>query len=688
MKHTNRLISETSPYLLQHAYNPVNWYPWSDEALKKAAQQDKPILVSIGYAACHWCHVMERESFEHEDTAALMNKYFICIKIDREERPDLDHFFMDALQAISGQGGWPLNMFLTSAGKPFYGGTYFPPRQVHNRISWTDVLEKIHQAYMSKRDEIEQQANNLLAHMHAANPKTILSNNELIDTSRSTFSDLDTKKMFEQLLASADRTDGGFGRAPKFPQTFSIQYLLRYYYFHNEQTALDHALLSLKKMIRGGIYDQVGGGFCRYSTDAEWLAPHFEKMTYDNALLLLVMTEAFQLNADEELKDAAKETVNFMQREMLSSDGGFYAALDADSEGEEGKFYTWTKGEIQEILGEHSEMLCDFFDVTDEGNWEGVNILRTKKSIADWSVQQGITVDEAKEMILNAKRDLLARRSSRIRPSTDDKILLGWNALFNAALSRSAVVFNEPEWLKLAVSNMNFLLREFNDSSTRGWKHTHKLGVSKYSAYLDDLAYLIQSLIFLYEPTCNLFYLDKAREIMEYIIEHYGDEHGVLFYFTPDFQQDILVRKKEIYDGATPSSNGVMAWNLYRLGILFDQLQWRNRAVKMLSTIQEAIIRHPGSFGVWSNLFLEINRGTNEIAIIGAEYQQAARSFLKRFVPNRVLMASANSLTQYPLLRDKFVPDGEIRYHVCKDYACKTPLSTENELFIQILTNL
>lgn len=688
MKHTNRLIKETSPYLLQHAHNPVDWYPWCDEALKMAAAQGKPILVSIGYAACHWCHVMERESFEHEETAALMNKNFICIKIDREERPDLDHFFMDALQGMSGQGGWPLNMFLTSDGKPFYGGTYFPPRQVHNRIAWKDVLEKIHEAYHKRRDEIEQQANNLIAHLQSANPTSMAAGPELIGKVGYDFSDLDTKKIFDQLMASADRTEGGFGRAPKFPQTFSIQYLLRYHHYHQEQAALDQAMFSLKKMIRGGIYDQVGGGFCRYSTDTEWLAPHFEKMTYDNALLLLVIAEAYQLTGDEELKVAAHETINFMQREMLLMEGGFFAALDADSEGEEGRFYIWTKEEFESITGEHSEILTDFFDVTEEGNWEGVNILRTKRSLTEWSIHHGITIEQGKEIVSKAKRDLLTTRSKRIRPSTDDKILLGWNALFNASLSRSSTVFNEPTWLNLAMSNMDFLLREFHDVKSGQWLHTHKLGQSKYFAFLDDLAYLIQSLIYLYEPTGNLNYLEKACEVMEYALQHYGDENGVFFYFTPDFQEDILVRKKELYDGATPSSNGIMAWNLHRLGILFDRSQWKDRAIAMLITLKDTVIKYPGSFGVWSNLFLEFSRGTYEIAIVGPEYQQAVRNFLRRFLPNKVVMASNGPSEIYPLLRGRKVENGEVRYYACREYTCNTPVSTENELLTHILTKL
>ena len=687
MTHTNRLISESSPYLLQHAHNPVDWHPWSDEALQKASSEDKPILVSIGYAACHWCHVMERESFEDVTTAALMNKYFVCIKIDREERPDLDHFFMDALQATSGNGGWPLNMFLTSKARPFYGGTYFPPRQVHNRLSWMEVLEKVQDAYVNRREEIEQQASHLIQHLQSANPMTKYPINEHLLEIKSSYLEEQASKIVDQLMAMADHTEGGFGRAPKFPQTFSIQYLLRYHHYYDNQLALDQAMLSLKKMIRGGIYDQVGGGFCRYSTDAEWLAPHFEKMTYDNALLLGVISEAFQISSDEEFKIVAVETINFMKREMLSSEGGFYSALDADSEGVEGKFYTWTKKEFEAVLGEASNKLADFFDVTEHGNWEHVNILRVMESLADWGVRHGMTTTEAMAFVAKAKEALLEARSKRIRPSTDDKLLLGWNALFNTALSRCSVVFNEPDWLSLAERNMEFLIAAFHDNQTNHWMHTHKHGVSKHAAFLDDLAFLIQALIHLYEPTGNLAYLERAKEIMEYVITFYSDEEGVFFYFTPAFQQDILVRKKEIYDGAIPSSNGTMAWNLLRLGILFDFDHWKERSKRMLDSVEAAAIKYPSSFGVWSNLFLEFTQGTYEIVILGKDFKSATRSLLRRYLPNKVLMAADKSSEQYPLLSGKLPVSNEMRYFACIGQTCKHPLSNEDELFMQILTN-
>jgi len=570
MKHTNQLIHESSPYLLQHAHNPVDWLPWGNDALARAKNEDKPILVSIGYAACHWCHVMERESFEDEVTANFMNQHFICIKIDREERPDLDHFFMDALQAISGNGGWPLNMFLTSDAKPFYGGTYFPPERVHNRPSWKEVLSQIHQAFQSRRKEIEEQAENLLSYLSKSNQATGFENTIYTDTSL--FSMDQCQKAFETIMGISDKVHGGFGKAPKFPQTFTIQYLLRYYHFTGDKDAIQQAELSLKSMMRGGIYDQIGGGFCRYSTDATWLAPHFEKMTYDNALLLVCLSEAYQLNKDPEYKKVAVQTIDFMKREMMSADFGIYAALDADSEGEEGKYYTWAKKEFEEVLKDDAAVMANWFDITEEGNWEGVNIPRTNEDIEDWAQGQGLDIKTADKKIQNSINLLLAERQKRIRPGTDDKIILGWNALFNHALVKAALAFEEPQWLEIAEQNMKFLLKVFQGTEEYQWLHTYKNGIARYSAFLDDLSYLVQALITLYEPTGNLLYLEKARTILRYIQTNYIDENGTFFYYTPSFQKDVLVRKKDIYDGAMPSSNALMAWNLYKAGTLLRRV--------------------------------------------------------------------------------------------------------------------
>lgn len=480
--HSNHLIHETSPYLLQHAHNPVDWYPWSEEAFAKAKEEDKPILVSIGYAACHWCHVMERESFEDEETAALMNKYFVSIKVDREERPDVDHVYMDAVQAISGGGGWPLNVFLTPDRKPFYGGTYYPPVRAFNRMSWKELLEAIRNMYIEKRNEVESQAENLVQHLVNANAFGTgkVGNQNLFEQEKAT-------EIAANILKNADTEWGGFGRPPKFPQTFSIQYLLRYYYFTGDEIAVKQALLSLDKMIDGGIYDQLGGGFARYSTDEKWLAPHFEKMLYDNALLLSALSEAYQLTQQKKYAAAIEETVGFIEREMLSPEGGFYSALDADSEGVEGKFYTWQKKEVENILGEGAALFCEVYDVSEEGNWEHTNILWRPVSMKKLADRNGITEEVLEDKMKLCKDKLLNERAKRARPGLDDKILLGWNALMITACCKAYAALGNKSYLKLAQANIHFLETNFRKENNE-WHHTWKENKSKYKAFLDDYA--------------------------------------------------------------------------------------------------------------------------------------------------------------------------------------------------------
>src|SRR3984885_16255203 len=423
--HTNRLAKETSPYLLQHAHNPVDWYPWGEEAIKKAREEDKPMLVSIGYSACHWCHVMERESFEDPETAEIMNRLFVNIKIDREERPDLDQIYMDAVQAIAGNGGWPLNVFLTPEGKPFYGGTYFPPVNLHNRASWKSVLQSISIAFRDKRKEIEEQADNLTNHIAGSVFGTQVPKGEQV------FNQEDVQMIRDQLMKTADSKNGGFGAAPKFPQTFSIRFLLQHNYYTGDQESLDQACLSLDKMIYGGIYDQLAGGFARYSTDEEWLAPHFEKMLYDNALIVIALSEAFQMTRKPNYSRAIRETMEFIQNELYSKKGGFYSALDADSEGEEGKYYTWGKNEILDVLGSDGEEFCSFYDVSERGNWEGKNILRIKNpkivffnekdpKLSELAVK-GPELPENHPKLVESRRRVFERRIERIRPRLDDK---------------------------------------------------------------------------------------------------------------------------------------------------------------------------------------------------------------------------------------------------------------------------
>jgi uncharacterized protein len=655
----NHLINETSPYLLQHAHNPVEWFPWGDEALAKAKKENKPVLVSIGYAACHWCHVMERESFEDPATALFMNENFVNIKIDREERPDLDHIYMDAVQAMTGSGGWPLNVFLTPEAKPFYGGTYYPPARAFNRPSWMETLKGIKDAFEERRHEIDSQAENLVEHIKQSN---------LFGLNKSSIEPLSPERLAEaenNVLSQSDTTWGGFGRAPKFPQTFAIQFLLR-----KKTEGMKQALFSLDKMISGGIYDQLGGGFARYSTDTEWLVPHFEKMLYDNALLVAVLSEAFQITGDERYSKTIEETCGFIERELMHPEYGFYSALDADSEGEEGKFYVWEKKEIEDLLGKDAGAFCNYYDITEKGNWEGKNILRV------------IHYDPvSQQRFYETRTRLLAVRDKRIKPLLDDKIILGWNALMNTAYCKAYSSTGIEKYRQLAISNMEFLLSRFRDKNGNFF-HTWK-NSAKYPAFLDDLAYLVQALILLQEVTGETEWLEEANAITEMIIGNFSDEEENLFYYTSSGQTDVIVRKKEVYDGAIPSGNSVMAENLHRLSIFFDKKNWRDRAAAMVSSMEQVIIRYPTSFGNWACVLLELLSGTNEIAIVGPGYAKLLEEVLKNHLPHRVIMAAPTTVSSYPLLKDKIATEPASIW-LCKDYGCQLPVKTTTELITLI----
>lgn len=677
-KYTNKLINETSPYLLQHAHNPVDWYPWGDEAFDKAKKENKPILVSIGYAACHWCHVMEQESFEDEATASLMNEHFVNIKIDREERPDIDHIYMDAVQAMTGSGGWPLNVFLTPDKKPFYGGTYFPPQKAFNRASWTEVLQGITNAFNGKRDEINTQAESLTDYLLQSG-----SFGKQGGTDDSSFTKQALDEPFQNIMKNADKEWGGFGRAPKFPQTFTIQFLFRYFNITKDKEALNQALLSLDKMIQGGIYDQLRGGFARYSTDTEWLAPHFEKMLYDNALLVMVLSEAYQLTQKERYKEIIAETIEFVQRELLHPQKGFYSALDADSEGEEGRFYVWDLSEVKNILGEDSDIFCKYFDISEKGNWEGKNILRIKTPVQQFSAENNIVADELKKILQRSKAKLIEQQNKRIRPLLDDKIILGWNALMNTACSKAFEATGNEEYRQLAISNMHFLFKKLNNENQNEFYHTWKNDHAKYPAFLDDYAFLVQALIQLYEITADTEWLTKGKEITEYAVAHFSEEQTGFFYFTNDRQQDVILRKKEIYDGAVPSGNSIMAYNLYRLAIFFDIKEWKERSFNMVGSIVNIITKHPTSFGIWNCLLLEIIMGTHEVAVVGKGAAAIHKNLLKQFIPQRVLMVSENDNNDFPLIKEKLSTNSTLIY-LCKDFICLKPVSSVSDLMLLI----
>lgn len=675
----NRLAKETSPYLLQHAHNPVDWYPWGEEALQRAKAEDKPILVSIGYAACHWCHVMERESFEDEGTARIMNELFINIKIDREERPDLDHIYMDAVQAMTGSGGWPLNVFLTPDKLPFYGGTYFPPVKAFNRPSWKEVLQALSQAFKERREDLETQAANMREHLMQASRFGEKAADLQLVPKEELFTKEQCNTIFSNMMQQGDKVWGGFGNAPKFPGTFIIQYLLRYHHSFNEPQALQQALLSLDKMIQGGIYDQLGGGFARYSTDAKWLAPHFEKMLYDNALLVDVLSEAYQLTRNELYARTIEDTLGFVEREMTDAGGGFYSALDADSEGVEGKFYTWSREEIEEVLGADATMFCAFYDVTEEGNWEETNILWITKPAAVFAAENGITEEALERSLAVSREKLMAARAKRIRPGLDDKIILGWNALMIHACCRAYAALGAEKYREMGINAMKFCLKNLQHVDKQSFFHTFKGGVAKYPAFLDDYAWLVRALIALQEVTGDAEWLEKARELTAYVITNFSDEGDIYFYYTEAGQTDVIVRKKEVYDGATPSGNAVMASNLIYLSIVYDKKNWSERGIAMLAGQSQMAVRYSTSFGVWAGLLLQLVSGIKEIAVVGNDYKSRMQDTNRHYIPFKVMLGAATDKSGIPLLEQRERP-GETLIYVCEDYHCIKPVNYIEEI--------
>jgi len=546
-------------------------------------------------------------------------------------------------------------------------------------MSWKETLQAIHDAYTTRRSEVYSQAENLTEHIITANSFSTLRSGE--KQLRNIFSHADLQKIADNILSSADTVWGGFGRAPKFPQTFVIQYLLRHYHFTHHEPSLKQALLSLNKMINGGIYDQLGGGFARYSTDAKWLVPHFEKMLYDNALLINVMAEAYQLNSDESYAEAIKETIQFVQEELCSPDGGFYSALDADSEGVEGKYYVWSKQEIENLLKEDADIFCKVYDVSGSGNWEHTNILWLPKPIKEWA--KAFSMDEPllREKLNACKQILLASRKKRIRPLLDDKILLGWNALMITACCKAYATTGDYACLQMALKNISFLEENLCDDNDI-WYHTWKGGLAKYPAFLDDHAFLIQAYIHLQEVTGNDEYLSAAKKITDGVLKLFADNDTNLFWFTSSNQNDVIVRKKEIYDGAVPSGNAVMALNLLYLSIVFDIREWKTRAEAMMQSLAQAIINYPASFGVWATCMQQVIRGINEIAITGHAAIDLLTEVNRLFIPNKIIQIAGTHSEEYPLLKGKLIRANKNLIYLCRDYSCQKPVKTVEELVL------
>ncbi len=676
----NRLIDEQSPYLQQHAHNPVDWYPWGDEAFERAKKEHKPVIVSIGYAACHWCHVMEHESFEDGETAAFMNAHFVCIKVDREEHPDVDHMYMDAVQAIGGSGGWPLNVFVTPDRAPFYGGTYYPPRPAYNRPSWKQLLGRMTEIWEHQYDEVTGQAEQMIKHLKQASQALQSGERE---TERRAHDKEAAGKVADNLLKMADKEWGGFGNAPKFPGTMAISFLLEHYHYTKYEPALKQALRSLDAMIEGGIYDQLGGGFARYSTDREWLAPHFEKMLYDNALLVVSLCDAYSITKDKRYKKIVDETIAFAERELKDKSGGYYCALDADSEGVEGKFYTWTWDEWSLGLaqsfggardGTHDakEIEEQYFGVKREGNWEGTNILHVSKSMQEVADENGVTLGEAEERIRVAKEKLLAIRSKRIRPQTDDKCLLSWNALMSIALSKAGIVLSEEGYLARATAHMEWMLDCFVVNGEL--KHTWKNGVAKIPAKLDDYAYLVQALLQLASATGENKWVVIANGFMETVVNEFSTGDG-LFYYTASTQKDIPVRKVDTYDGATPSANALMAHNLWLCGMCMERSEWVEQSGRMLLQMHDTIIRHSYSFGYWAILMQRKMRGMKTIICCGKEAALARSKIQSNYLPGAYLLTYRKEISELPILEKKYFGD-KLSIFVCSEQACLSPVSS------------
>jgi len=665
-KHTNSLIHETSPYLLQHAHNPVLWEPWSEQALSNAKEQNKPILLSIGYAACHWCHVMERESFEDETVAAFMNTHFICIKVDREERPDIDHIYMDALQAMTGSGGWPLNIFLLPDGKPFYGGTYFPPIAMPQRASWMDVLQGVKNAFENNYDKLVEQANELTNHivrnvvvpMKAEEP---LATREEVDI------------IAGRILQQADTQWGGFGNAPKFPQTFVLQMLFRNYDLNKHEASLAHAIRSIDKMIQGGIYDHVAGGFARYSTDSQWQAPHFEKMLYDNALLIAVIAEAYQITEKQSYKKVIEQTIHFLHSELCNEQGAYYAALDADSEGVEGKFYTWTYAEIKTLLDPAIfENFCTYYQITEVGNWEHTNILWTTEAM-ELSMQDDFE---------KARATLLEARAKKIRPALDYKIILSWNNLMIVGLCKAYEAVGNLAYKQKAIDTMRWIEENMWNEKENYFYHTHTKGVNKSFAFLDDYASLIQAYIHLQEITGDIVYVEKAKNWMHYVQVHFIAEDGLFYYFTPDYQKDIIVRKKETYDGAQPSGNSMLCSSMYYLGTLFENDQWTMQAEQMIRSMRKLILQYPSAYSYWAQCFSIMTEGYQSLVAVGPNVRKDIEKLLSRFLPQKMLLFIPNNISSIPMSLSKQSNDNQ--YFICKNKTCYPPVFSLREFLAKV----
>lgn len=669
----NRLIHSQSPYLLQHAHNPVDWYPWGPEALQKAEKENKPILVSIGYSACHWCHVMERESFEDEVTAELMNEFFVCIKIDREERPDLDNIYMDAVQAMGLQGGWPLNVFLMPNQKPFYGGTYFKNEQ------WTRLLANIANAFKNHSDQLAESAEGFGRSLNRSEIEKYG-----IQASEEEASEDDLVEIITKLRAQFDKEWGGMNRIPKFPMPVIWNFVLDYAYLSRREDLKEAVYFTLKKIGMGGIYDHIRGGFARYSVDGEWFAPHFEKMLYDNGQLLELYAKAYQMSADSFFLEKIEETIKWLEAEMLDEKGGFHAAQDADSEGVEGKFYTWRYSELEQLVGDELPWLRKLYNLKIHGNWEdGVNILFQTQDYESIASEFKMSKDKLLEKLTEVKSTLLKSRNQRIFPGKDDKILAGWNGLMASGLIQSYLATGNEKPLELALKNLDFI---HGHMIVEGVLHrTYKNGSTYTPAFLEDYAAVIKAALQAYEVSGNITYLKMSEELTGFCLEHFFDQEEGFFFFNDPKAEKLIANKKELFDNVIPASNSIMARNLHKLSLLTYKEEYSSISKGMMSKIRELILKDPGFLSNWASLLLEQVVPTAEIGIVGIGAKGKALELLRK-VPSNLVVAWNEEVTENaPILNGK-TPDstGNALIYVCFDHACRRPVTKVEEAISQL----
>jgi uncharacterized protein YyaL (SSP411 family) len=664
----NRLIHASSPYLLQHAYNPVDWFAWENEALEKARFEDKPILVSIGYSACHWCHVMERECFENEQIAALMNQYFVCIKIDREERPDIDHIYMEALQLMGLQGGWPLNVFLTPDLKPFYGGTYFPPKK------WTNILQQIAHGFANHRGQLEESADSFVAELNRSELEKYN-----LKAGNNDFNEATLNKMYDKLSKRFDIRLGGMDKAPKFPMPCIWEFLMRYAYFTGNTNALAHLKFTLSQIGKGGIYDQIGGGFARYSVDAAWFVPHFEKMLYDNGQLLSLYASAYALTGSTAYKQIIDETISFTARELTTPEGAFYAALDADSQGVEGKFYVWKAEEIDQLLGTEAQLFKQFYNVKSHGNWEeGENILHQTSSNEDFAAHHNIASNIFDVMLKNWKEKLLSERAKRVRPGLDDKVITSWNALMLKGLADAFAVLQDEKYLALALKNADFIATHLLQPDGKLW-HSCKIGKTPtIIGYLEDYACVIQGFLAVYQVTFDEKWLQYAKKVTDYSITHFYDHKEEMFFFTDDTAERLIARKKEIFDNVIPASNSIMARAMQQLAVIFEENIYQQITEKMIAKIAPLLEVEVQYLSNWACLYADLVSQPIEVVITGKEAKKYALELRKNYLPNVIILATTEHST-LPLFEGRLTDLTQTYLFVCQNKTCSLPLKSVEE---------